>query len=186
MIVGYMKERGFSLVEGLLICIVVCVVGFGGWYVNSQQDKDEDLTETAQQDTLNSEEVGETIEDEKTDVESGVITGTVSYPSDGIPALAVCALNTDTAESFCTKNINEKSYNLTVSPGNYFVYGHLLRIIGYVSYAPYSTHSSEYPIGGGECTNPENAFPKIVNVSSGVTVSDISISQWSLVPGDCE
>lgn len=48
-----MKQKGFSLVEGLLLVLILLIVGFGGYYVWSQNKVSEDENEqptTVQQD----------------------------------------------------------------------------------------------------------------------------------------
>ena len=47
-------QKGFSLVEGLLIILIISVVGFAGYYVwNENQDDEPEQTETVQQTTEN-------------------------------------------------------------------------------------------------------------------------------------
>jgi hypothetical protein len=58
----HMRQRGFSLVEGLLIVLVVAVVGFGGWYVwNESQDNEAEEEQIVQQ-VDNNEETEEEAE----------------------------------------------------------------------------------------------------------------------------
>ena len=46
------KQKGFSLVEGLLIVLILCVVGFAGYTVwNDNQDDDSEQTDTVQQES---------------------------------------------------------------------------------------------------------------------------------------
>jgi type II secretory pathway pseudopilin PulG len=61
------KQKGFTLVEGLLIVLIVSVVGFAGYTVwNNQQDDESENTDTVQQETEvqenneQSEEISET------------------------------------------------------------------------------------------------------------------------------
>lgn len=49
------KQQGFSLVEGLLIVLVLGVIGFGGYYVWSQQQK-KNNADTSQQATPESDQ----------------------------------------------------------------------------------------------------------------------------------
>jgi hypothetical protein len=54
------KQKGFSLVEGLLILVVIGIVSFGGWYVATQSGDDNVNTETSKADTEEIDhEVGE-------------------------------------------------------------------------------------------------------------------------------
>jgi hypothetical protein len=41
------KQKGFSLVEGLLLVLVISIVGLGGWYVATQSDDEDDKTSTS-------------------------------------------------------------------------------------------------------------------------------------------
>lgn len=43
-----MNERGFGLVEGMLILLVICAVGFGGWHVVKQNSSEDVEVETSQ------------------------------------------------------------------------------------------------------------------------------------------
>ena len=72
----------------------------------------------------NNEEVGKT---------TGTITGSLSYPSEMIPAeLTICAVERDTVEEYCTtEHITDssfaygKGYSLVVPAGVYYVYSYL-------------------------------------------------------------
>ena len=52
------KQHGFTLVEGLLIVLILCVVGFAGYYVMNNRDKKSDTSEqtTTQNSTSNQNE----------------------------------------------------------------------------------------------------------------------------------
>jgi len=50
-----------------------------------------------------------------------VIKGTLSYPSNGIPTMKVCAVNTMSKEETCVNN-SKDSYSITVNPGSYLIY----------------------------------------------------------------
>jgi cytoskeletal protein RodZ len=88
-----MKQKGFSLVEGLLIVLVLAVVGFGGYYVwDSQQEDDETPTISNQEEANSNEAVdndSESVEEETSSIPEGWVeitdsqTGfTFSYPSE--------------------------------------------------------------------------------------------------------
>ncbi len=68
-------QKGFSLIEGLLIVLVISVIGFGGYYVWSQQDdKETNTTETVQEVPMNSEAVGQS-GDETANLSSNSLSG---------------------------------------------------------------------------------------------------------------
>jgi hypothetical protein len=57
-----------------------------------------------------------------------VISGSLSFPSEGIPAMNVCAIDVNTkAEEDCYKTENEEStYVLLVDPGTYYIYSQVV------------------------------------------------------------
>jgi type II secretory pathway pseudopilin PulG len=58
------KQKGFTLVEGLLIVLILSVVGFAGFTVwNNQQSDEAELIETSQIEQKNNEQAQETVDE---------------------------------------------------------------------------------------------------------------------------
>lgn len=45
------KQKGFTLIEGLLIVLIMLVIGFGGWYVYSQSQDNDTYTSSSSVDS---------------------------------------------------------------------------------------------------------------------------------------
>lgn len=105
---------------------------------------------------------------------TGTIEGSLSYPSEGIPAdMIVCADNIVTQQVYCTeeqisdsKYVYGKGYSLSLSEGNYHVYATLS------SLPEYKQYYSQAVICGmeAECTSHELI---VVNVAAGESTTNI-------------
>jgi type II secretory pathway pseudopilin PulG len=79
-------QKGFTLVEGLLIVLVLAIAGFGGWYVwNQQQDDETEQFETTQELQNNNETSEEQVVIQEERVEQQLTSSekedcTVTYP----------------------------------------------------------------------------------------------------------
>jgi len=113
--------------------------------------------------------------------QKGVIQGSMSYPSEGIPEdVKVCAENVATGERYCTKERlqDEKfkygvGYQLKLPAGNYFV--EAIRTDYDGDYQAY--YSERVTCGMGQ--NCESHRPLIVNVKAGATKQNIDPIDWS-------
>ncbi len=101
-------EKGFALVEVLLIVLVVSVIGFGGYYVYTQNTKDKDI-ETASQSQNSLDNGSGSVSDEQMPIEteqSPVLkSDEVIYPEEGISLVTTEDLDKlpgNTPESFKT------------------------------------------------------------------------------------
>ena len=63
----------------------------------------------------------------------GTISGSLSYPSEAIPAMGVCAETTEKEDLYCTYEMIESNdytyglgYKLNVPPGDYYIFSHLV------------------------------------------------------------
>ena len=72
-------------------------------------------------------------QDTDTEAQWGTITGSLGYPSEGIPPMGVCAETVDQKELYCTYSLLSGSeytygqgYALQVPPGTYRVFAHLV------------------------------------------------------------
>lgn len=109
-----------------------------------------------------------------------VIEGSLSYPSEGIPAdLMVCAENQETKKLFCTGEKIEDAkyqyhygYKLEVPPGKYYVYAFTSEIVGYKAYF------SEHVICGSLASCPSHE-PVAVTIKAGATISGIDPGDWT-------
>lgn len=117
----------------------------------------------------------------------GTITGSLSYPSDFIPALGVCAQTKDSWEEYCTYEMLEGDeyiygvgYALSVPPGTYFVFAHevteINALTGYQE-DDYQAYYSKFITCGGTYDCPSHA-PVAVTVQSDELVEDINPGDW--------
>jgi hypothetical protein len=109
-------------------------------------------------------------------VPKGYISGSLGYPSEGIPAdMKVCADNIELAETFCTYDKITSSqftyglgYKLAVKPGSYNVYA----VVG----ATTGLYSEFVPCGlSVNCTSHKSIQ---VDVNEGQTVKGIDPIDW--------
>jgi len=110
---------------------------------------------------------------------TGTIAGTLSYPSDYIPALIVCAEPSAGGEPIC-KTFSEApngSYSLRVPPGSYFVYAKLADPNEAPSYADYRAYYTEHVKCGfqAECQDHSKIA---VTVKPGKTVKKVVPADW--------
>ena len=119
--------------------------------------------------------------------QSGVIEGSLSYPSDFIPPdMTICAENLATKQIYCThKHLKAKKYQykvgykLTVPPGDYHVYAYLPDPARYGAGFPkdYRAYYSEF-IKCGQTADCKSHAPIVVRVKSGETISGIDPQDW--------
>ena len=173
------NQKGFSVVEGLLILVIVGLIGFVGWYVwqsKNKTDKTLENTTQAQSQPTKSQPQKNTTQASN---QIGTIKGQASYPSEGLPSdEEICAQdisNTSTAP-ICvnvgkTQTIN---YELTVPVGTYYVYAQL-------SSAPnYKAYYNEYSKCGNSVDCPEAGHKQYikVNVAANVIVENVDPGDW--------
>ena len=108
----------------------------------------------------------------------GYIEGSLTYPSEELPPMVVCAQNMADDILYCTDKtidgegfINGKGYSLELPTGVYTVYASTLPLGDYKAY-----YSVAVPCGlSVECTDHT---PIEVTVISGTTVTDVDPGDW--------
>jgi hypothetical protein len=121
------------------------------------------------------------------DTGTGVIQGSLSYPSDFIPPdMTVCAENLATHQKSCTiKHLKGKQYTykigykLNLPPGDYHVYAYLPHPARYGAGFPkgYRAYYSEF-VKCGMSVNCQDHRPITVKVRSGVRLKGIDPMDW--------
>lgn len=104
--------------------------------------------------------------------EPGIITGGLSYPSEGLPKdLQVCAQNNKTKEVVCTqKDISfDETYALSVSAGEYLVFAQSGKMKAFYS---------EFVTCGLDVVKCKTHTPIIVKVTAGEKLENINPSDW--------
>jgi hypothetical protein len=119
--------------------------------------------------------------------QSGVIEGSLSYPSDFIPPdMTICAENLATKKIYSThQHLKAKKYRykvgykLEVPPGDYHVYAYLPDPAKYGAGFPkdYRAYYSEFVKCGMRVDCTSHA-PIVVKVASSETVGDIDPQDW--------
>lgn len=96
------KQGGFSLIEGLLLILLITIVGFGSWYVWSQNKESSDTKSTAPASTQSTTEIPENMTKTTEPVEN-LIANWKTYTNDTLgfafkyPEEAVIAERQDTS-----------------------------------------------------------------------------------------
>jgi hypothetical protein len=119
--------------------------------------------------------------------QSGVIEGSLSYPSEFIPDdMTICAENLATKKIYCTdKHLNARKYRykvgykLAVPPGDYHVYAQLPDPARYGATYPkdYRAYYSEF-VKCGMSVECKDHTPIVVIVKSGSTTSGVDPWDW--------
>ncbi len=104
--------------------------------------------------------------------EPGIITGGLTYPSEGLPKdLKVCAQNNKTAEIICTqKDISgDATYALSVPAGEYLVFAQSGKLKAYYS---------EFVICGLDADKCKTHTPVIIKIAAGEKLENITPGDW--------
>lgn len=108
---------------------------------------------------------------------TGSITGSLSFPSEGIPDMEVCAEDSMTAKTYCTDELledaqyqNGMGYRLDVPAGQYTVYAKLPN-------DSYKSYYSEFVTCGLNANCPSHK-PITVKVTAGNTTSKVDPQDW--------
>jgi len=120
---------------------------------------------------------------EKMDNYYGEIEGSLGYPSEFIPSMMVCAMESKTKEEYCTGQILEEDgflyglgYRLEVPAGNYRVFAQLTDQQGEIS-DDYKAYYSKFVTCGMEM-NCQSHDPIEVKVSGGKVTGNIDPIDW--------
>ena len=114
-----------------------------------------------------------------TEIQTGVITGSLSYPSEYMPNLETCAINIQTNESYCT-------YQMIQGPNFTYGYGYQIEVpAGYYQvytkvndeYETYKSYYSKFITCGGEYTCTDHT-PITIQVQAEETIRNIDPGDW--------
>ena len=116
----------------------------------------------------------------------GIIGGSLSYPSDFIPEMGVCAKNKKTKEEFCPYEMIEDEkykygfgYSMEIPAGTYSVYAQLTdpKSIGAELGKNYKAYYSKF-VTCGMSVECKSHKPIDVKVSGGKTISNVDPQDW--------
>jgi hypothetical protein len=108
----------------------------------------------------------------------GTIEGSLSYPSEQIPDLTVCAYNTaDPSDEYCTTSLIDspqytagRGYQLVVPPGDYYVYSYFID-------KTHTAYYTEFVPCGLDISCPSHAYIT-VTVGDGDHLTGIDPVDW--------
>lgn len=118
------------------------------------------------------------VQDQVAILEVGTIEGNLTYPSEVIPDLTICAEEiSNPANQYCTKELisdtkysSGRGYKLDVAPGKYYVYS-------YFSDPTYKAYYSEFVTCGMDVSCPSHA-KIVVTVNDGDHLTNINPNDW--------
>lgn len=106
----------------------------------------------------------------------GTIEGSLSYPSEGIPPMNICAEDINTKKQFCTtehlknsKYLYGEGYKISAPVGNYYVFATVGKL------GDYRAYYSNFQCGNGKGTTHD---PIMVEVKTGETISGVDACDW--------
>lgn len=170
----------------LSVVLLLAMAAMGAYIWQNEQDKKaliEQLNNAIQPTSTPVLTSPETPEPEQPSTESavqtatGTITGSISFPSEVIPPMEVCAEDIATKEQICSDQMLKDpkyqygvGYEITVPAGEYHVFATLPN-------DPYQAYYNEFVKCGlkATCTSHE---PVSVKVSAGQTITNIDPQDW--------
>lgn len=114
------------------------------------------------------------------------IEGSLSYPSEDIPPLVICAENTENEEEYCTFQMIRGSaykygygYKLEVPKGKYFIYAKIDEnaVFDAGDLADYKAYYSDFVTCGMEFDCPSHE-PIMIEVQDGEIIQNASPTDW--------
>lgn len=196
---NWIKKHLIPIGLGVALVLAAALLAWQSYDTNqrAQQQADSVAVEEADEPTPNANQEDEEEPAEKPKaqepapvaepvVTTGVIEGSLTYPSEGIPSgLKVCAKNTVSNAVTCTtkhlnnkKYIYDKGYRLTVKAGKYKVYavnpsdGQPAYYNKYMKSLATTGEWGEYP------ANCATLTPLVLNVVAGESYFDIAVGDW--------
>jgi len=83
---------------------------------------------------------------EETGTKQVLVSGTLSYPAENLPAMKVCAVNKTDNKETCTQTTEgQSSYTLSLQPGDYLIYASVENQKAYYTACDTYTNSQEDP-----------------------------------------
>lgn len=167
-----------KILIGLILGIAICGVLYGAYYFGTKTTMPKEVI-TQKQNVDQDPSLNKISPTPTPQVVFGSITGSISYPSEGIPnELDVCAYDINGMETECTSdrlNGDEFTYGvgyqMELLPGEYHVYAILNGGSGYKAY-----YSEAVLCGlGVDCTNHN---PIVVTVTPNDLIKDIDPADW--------
>ena len=182
---SYMKTPTNEQGSAHLIIIIVLVVallgalGFIAWQNFFNKDDIATQSQTQSQSDATTEETEQTDQTELSQIETGTISGSLTYPSEMIPEdVVIYAENIETGEQFSTNehitgdNYQYGSgYQLAVPAGTYYVYGERTSVPDWKAY-----YNKYITCGVSvECTDTTKIE---VVVTANQATTDITVGDW--------
>lgn len=168
----------------LIAILAVIVLAGGYWFLIKDRDQQAGGIEVKQNlnEVENDGQAVSPIESTKNEGVTGKITGSLSYPSHGIPEIMqVCAENLSTKKVYCTdKQISGqqyqygKGYEIVVPTGSYHVYQYIPANDQYLSGKAYYTEF----VTCGQTVGCDDHTKIVVQVKANQTVSNINPWDW--------
>jgi len=175
--------KKIALILAILVLIVFLIIGIRilfTWdspYYERESSTLEEVTQELEE--LVDEETDTITEESAQKNLYGTIEGSLSYPSEYIPPLEICADSVDSSEQYCTyehiesaKYTYGQGYKIEAPAGKYTVYAKLLNPDDDYKayYSQFVTCGMEY-----ECEDHE---PIEITVTAGETLSSIDPMDW--------
>ncbi len=190
------NEKGFGIIEGLLIVAVVVLLGYVGYMVYKNHNKTTNNSSTITSTTTPAtKSTTPTTTPVQATAQYGTITGSASYPSSGLPTdEQVCAVDiTSSAKVYCDKigarqPANNCGSDLSCTPpspvlkfsvkvptGDYYVYATAEKEL-----PNYKAYYDEYSKCGNSVNCPATGHKQYikVTVAANATVENADPGDW--------
>lgn len=169
----------------ILIAIIVVLAVAAGYlfWSNSNQNASESEVQNGQQSQQPQDQNGQVTQPTEDEAPVGRIAGSLSYPSEGIPAnMQVCAEAVDMSELYCTdaqltgnQYTYGKGYEITVPTGQYRVFATLAENPKDPNVK--RAYYNEF-VKCGLSVDCKDTTPIVVTVAEGKTVTNINPWDW--------